>query len=59
MAGKLDISDYLSNSFNEKLREIVDNYEIRCKIHELIDQEVEDLLVATCQECDLHRRYKG
>jgi len=52
----VDYSQYFSSEFDRKLRELIDDYDLRLEFFKMLDDEMRESISVFCDDCDYKRR---
>ena len=52
----VDYSQYFSSEFDRKLRELIDDYDLRLELFKMLDDEMRESISVFCDDCDYKRR---
>ena len=52
----VDYSQYFSSEFDRKLREQIDDYDLRLELFKMLDDEMREFNSVFCDDCDYKRR---
>ena len=51
-----DHTQYFSSEFDRKLRELIDDYDLRLELFKMLDDEMREYNSVFCDDCDYKRR---